>query len=270
MDVLYCHNCGAPLAPDARFCEACGARVSPPGANPPERRKGGGGKAALIIALSVLVLALAAAALWFFVLRGGDAPEPPETGQQGGLVLTTPGPAPSVTIPPTPKPTPEPTPEPVALESTDAGFMDRAPCTRVFFSRAESSSMIVHNGTSYGPDRAIDGDPNTSWQENAPGYGLGETLTLYFDGARDVRVFGIFPGFDQSDYAWNGNARPSRMLVELSDGSEFEIRLPDSRAWQYFEFSAPVSTEYLRFTILDVYPGAEWEDTAITDICAWA
>ena len=212
MDVLYCHNCGAPLAPDARFCEACGARVSPPGANPPERRKGGGGKAALIIALSVLVLALAAAALWFFVLRGGDAPEPPETGQQGGLVLTTPGPAPSVTIPPTPKPTPEP----VALESTDAGFMDRAPCTRVFFSRAESSSMIVHNGTSYGPDRAIDGDPNTSWQENAPGYGLGETLTLYF------------------------------------------------------EFSAPVSTEHLRFTILDVYPGAEWEDAAITDICAWA
>lgn len=212
MDVLYCHNCGAPLAPDARFCEACGARVSPPGANPPERRKGGGGKAALIIALSVLVLALAAAALWFFVLRGGDAPEPPETGQQGGLVLTTPGPAPSVTIPPTPKPTPEP----VTLESTDDGFMDRAPCTRVFFSRAESSGMIVHNGTSYGPDRAIDGDPNTSWQENAPGYGLGETLTLYF------------------------------------------------------EFSAPVSTEHLRFTILDVYPGAEREDAAITDICAWA
>lgn len=173
MDVLYCHNCGAPLA-------------------------------------------LAAAALWFFVLRGGGAPEPPETGQQGGLVLTTPGAAPSVTIPPAPKPTPEPTPEPVALESTDAGFMDRAPCTRVFFSRAESSGMIVHNGTSYGPDRAIDGDPNTSRQENAPGYGLGETLTLCF------------------------------------------------------EFSAPVSTEHLRFTILDVYPGAEWEDAAITDICAWA
>lgn len=57
--------------------------------------------------------------------------------------------------------------------------------------------------------------------------------------------------------------------MELSDGRAYVMELDDERSWQGFEFLSPVETEYLRFTILEVYQGSEWEDTAITDIRAY-
>ena len=30
----YCHNCGAPLADDVRFCTACGSPLDPPETEP--------------------------------------------------------------------------------------------------------------------------------------------------------------------------------------------------------------------------------------------
>ena len=91
----YCHNCGAPLADDVRFCTACGARLDPPETEPampeaavtpeipetapetpdippmpgeilpPKKRKK---RIWLWILIPVVVLALAAGALYYFLV----------------------------------------------------------------------------------------------------------------------------------------------------------------------------------------------------------
>lgn len=265
---MRCPVCGSPLEPDARFCESCGARLD---AAPHGRVKPG--RLALVIVLALLALALLAAAVWFFFLRGEDGPAgeaaAPESAPGESLPgLAPPAETPVLTLPPeTPEPTPEPTPPVELARSYDFNPEDAA---RLYFSGAEASSEVFSNGRSYDAGKAIDDDHNTSWQEDAPGYGIGEHITVRFEHETRVRVLGIFPGFDQSQSAWDRNGKPSRMLVELSDGRRFEIALDKSPAYQYFEFSEPVYTEYLRFTILDAYPGSEWEDTAVTELRAWA
>ena len=96
----YCHNCGAPLADDVRFCTACGSPLDPPEtepampesavmpempepapempvmpgeALPPEPPKKRKKRIWLWILLPVVVLALAAGALYYFLVW--NAPE---------------------------------------------------------------------------------------------------------------------------------------------------------------------------------------------------
>ena len=96
----YCHNCGAPLVDDVRFCTACGSPLDPPEtepampesavmpempepapempvmpgeALPPEPPKKRKKRIWLWILLPVVVLALAAGALYYFLVW--NAPE---------------------------------------------------------------------------------------------------------------------------------------------------------------------------------------------------
>ncbi len=175
-----------------------------------------------------------------------------------------------VTYTPQPEPTPEPTVEPVLQDELVRNYYySPSENERLYFDSAAASSEIYHNGISYAADRAIDDDPNTSWQENAEGYGVGEYIMLYFDSEQTVSGIMLFPGFDQSESAWVRNGRPARLKVELSDGRSYQIEVDDLQEWQGYEFSAPVETSYIQFTILDVYESTQWEDTAITDIRAY-
>ena len=96
----YCHNCGAPLVDDVRFCTACGSPLDPPEtepampesavmpempepapempvmpgeALPPEPPKKRKKRIWLWILLPVVVLVLAAGALYYFLVW--NAPE---------------------------------------------------------------------------------------------------------------------------------------------------------------------------------------------------
>ena len=49
--------------------------------------------------------------------------------------------------------------------------------------------------------------------------------------------------------------------------SVVDITLDDAYStWQVFELSRPVDTTYVRITVNSVYPGSQWDDTAISDI----
>lgn len=262
----------------------------------PQAGRKSDGKTGLLVVLLLVVLLVAGAAIWYFVLRDGELPDIFGSGSQNTAApafseapytqapaVNTPAQAPKPTeepspIPatPTPEPEPTPTPEPETTPTpTPADGLVKSyyykplEDDRLYFSYADASSEILHNGIYYSAFRAMDDDPNTSWQEDVDGDGIGEYLILSFD--REVTVGGImiFPGFDQSESAWERNGRPAKLRVELSDGSTYDISLDDLREWQGYEFLSPVRTEYLKFTILDVYTGSEWDDTAITDIRAY-
>ena len=60
--------------------------------------------------------------------------------------------------------------------------------TELYFQSAGASSELVQENTGIynGAVCAVDGDVITSWQEGAPGNGVGETLTLGFSGTQIV------------------------------------------------------------------------------------
>jgi len=258
-------------------------RPEPVSRAPKQKSRSASGKNAAVIAVLVLiVLAMAGLGIWFFLFQQDGTPWKPGGDVSGNAAMpsipTLPAaaetlvPTQSPTSAPTPTPLPELTPSPTPEPPDDlvmSNYYSPTEADRLYFSYADASSEILHNGIYYSAEKAMDDDPNTSWQEDAEGYGIGEYITLYFSRTQTVGGIMLFPGFDQSESAWERNCRPAKLLVELSDGSSYEISVNDIRDWQGYEFLTPVETEYLRFTILDVYPGTEWEDTAITEIRAY-
>ena len=52
-----------------------------------------------------------------------------------------------------------------------------------------ASSELIYEGKTFRAGYAVDNDTSTCWQEGAYGWGVGETITLQFDGYYDVRIY---------------------------------------------------------------------------------
>ncbi|GAA4314213.1 NADase-type glycan-binding domain-containing protein [Nibribacter koreensis] len=136
------------------------------------------------------------------------------------------------------------------------------------------------NGTNYSASNAHDLSYKTAWIEGAEGYGIGEKLTYHFpaDNPRITKVI-VVNGYVKSDQAWKDNTRVKKLMMYLN-GKPFRVlNLQDTKKKQSFSFS-PLGNDNtqakslskkhtpwtLTFEILEVYPGAEYKDTAITEI----
>lgn len=117
----------------------------------------------------------------------------------------------------------------------------------------------------YDPSKLFDGRSDTAWVENDPGDGIGETITLDFGRERRLAGFEIMNGYDKDQRTWSNNSRVSRFELAM-DSRKIAAELPDRRGMNAFEFGAPVSTRSLELTILDVYPGEKYRDTAISQL----
>ena len=140
---------------------------------------------------------------------------------------------------------------------------------QVFFSRAAATSQIYASALDYYADKAIDGAIKTSWQENVEGQGIGEALTLYFDRDTAISYIGIFAGSFESEEAYYANSRLKRAKIDFSQGESFEYDFDDVPTITLIELSQTVSTRFVRITIEDVFPGYEWDDTAIAEVSAF-
>ncbi|MGD9914821.1 MAG: caspase family protein [Rhizobiaceae bacterium] len=118
----------------------------------------------------------------------------------------------------------------------------------------------------YSPAMLFDGNPATAWVENDEGAGLGQSITLYFSGERQLAGFDILNGYDKDEKTWANNSRVKGATLELSNGKSFAIELPDVRDTNRFSFSKPVKTESVTITIDSVYEGAKFADTAISEL----
>ncbi len=125
----------------------------------------------------------------------------------------------------------------------------------------ESKYHILHL-----PERAIDGDLATGWAEGVSGQGIGESITVYFDGMYLVSGIKIYAGYQKNNDSYNKNSRPKEVYVEFSDGSGESCILKDMNDVQNMKFASSVITDSITLRIDSVYPGDEYEDTVITEI----
>ena len=105
-----------------------------------------------------------------------------------------------------------------------------------------------------------DFDEATVWSEGAPEQGRGEFVTARIDAALPLKGFRLFPGDGGSDKAWERSPHPKTILVGLSDGSRFEVDLPQSTfedlsrtGGVFVEFPSPQNTDCLSVLLLDAY-----------------
>ena len=139
--------------------------------------------------------------------------------------------------------------------------------------QAEASSSLVSQktGAVFGPERMLDGDAGTSWQEGADGLGEGETLSFSFYGETvPLKVISFYGGSFQSEEKFRENGRPAALTVIFRLGGEekerFTVELEDAMKPNYHELNQAVSCDSLDIQINAVYPGSRYEDTAVTEM----
>lgn len=137
---------------------------------------------------------------------------------------------------------------------------------------ARASSILENNHDRYGPMNIIDNKSETAWSEGATGNGIDEWIEIQRDGLVHVSKIVISNGYHVSDDIYNKNARLKRFRLDLSGGEYIYYDASKSKSSDYhiyIHFDRPISTDYIKLTILDVYEGNKYEDTCITEIKAY-
>ncbi len=129
-----------------------------------------------------------------------------------------------------------------------------------------ATSVLAEENIIHDPDKISDGLLSTSWVEGVSGYGIGESVTLYFDDIYNIDGCVINAGYQRSQYLYDKNARPSEILLTFSDGTSETVLLDDIFRSQHILLSSPVLTDSVTLTILSSYRGSAFEDTAIAEI----
>lgn len=174
-----------------------------------------------------------------------------------------------------------------AIQAKDSDFMPDGPdvevqpgcswyCAGNVSAFLASSELKPSGGNTYIAKNAHDFNVKTAWVEGKDGYGKGEYLEYTFD-LRDKKGYkpGITKiilanGYKKSKKSWSDNSRLKKIkmyvdnkpyaILELLDSFEFQtiqigkIMLPQDKIMKF------------KFEILDVYPGAKYKDTAISEL----
>lgn len=135
-----------------------------------------------------------------------------------------------------------------------------------------ASSQLNHaNKDRYSPSNAHDLDYETAWVEGVEGNGIGEYLRYHFRPYKvTVHTIIVANGYVKTQEAWTNNARVKKLKVSVN-GKPFAIfELEDRRADQAFSIP-PISYSEkaggtIQFEILEVYPGAKYQDAVISEI----
>ncbi len=279
---VTCRVCGTENRPTRLFCSNCGSYLQAEGEDtweelPPRdlatpldppfepepapnatadagQRRGGGRSRAVGVALLLLLLAVAAALgalLYATLLSGGDA----DGG--GGVATST---TTRVSTSSTTGATPESTTSSVASGTTRARGSSISPAS------VEASSVLpAENDLTYEPDNLLDGSLATAWQESAEGNREGEWVRFDFGRTITLSAIEIANGYQKDDSRFSGNPRVETLRVEYSDGTTQQVRLYDDTGFQEIT-PAPKPTEWLRLTILSVYPGDSWDDAGFSEV----
>jgi hypothetical protein len=138
-----------------------------------------------------------------------------------------------------------------------------------------SSTLAPQGNNNYKVINLNDNDPTTAWVEGHSEYGIGEFIE--FNGlmpGSDSELY-ILNGYQASKSSWENNSRVKHLKVSLNGKGYFIIELVDVMGSQSLvlpkDFNealekAPENKKLIRMTILEVYPGLKWKDTAISEI----
>jgi len=134
--------------------------------------------------------------------------------------------------------------------------------------KISSSSVLLPQGyCDYYPENIADDNPATAWVEGAKEYGIGQYIEIMDWAICDAKTIWILNGYQSSPGVWENNSRIKKMLISFNDKDICYVKLADKMGRQ--EITLPVEIKEkgkFRFTIIEVYPGAKYKDTAISGL----
>lgn len=124
----------------------------------------------------------------------------------------------------------------------------------------------------YHPNYAMDGDPQTAWNEGAPSSGAGEWLKLSI--GEDASLYNIsqlrirlLNGYQKSEELYEKNSRIKTLQVTINGSQKETFTLPDDQEWQELLFPLPkITLESIELKVLDVYEGKKYQDLCISEV----
>jgi hypothetical protein len=129
---------------------------------------------------------------------------------------------------------------------------------------ATASSYLELDYHDYTPDLLVDGDPTTAWAEGATNDGTGQSFRVSLGEEQPVKEVRVLPGYVKRPDLFLRYNRPSRMLVQFSDGSHYVLNLKDDASYQRFPVDARAT--WAKFTILGVYRGTTRNETYVSEV----
>ena len=129
---------------------------------------------------------------------------------------------------------------------------------------AASSFLPTEGEYAYGPDLAFDGDVSTAWNEAVSAAGIGEYIEVRLSDQVEFNEIVVMGGYFDSRW-FKSNNRVKKLRV-TADDREYTFEFRDQMTAQQFRFPAAITSDVVRFTIADVYPGDKWNDTPIAEI----
>ncbi len=169
--------------------------------------------------------------------------------------------------------------EPAAFsEYVENGRIPRSAIVKI---QASSTLPDAQEGQiSYKVDNLLDSNPETAWVE---GKGAGVTLEIWLKGYA-VDAVGILNGYTKSEAAFEENAEPSVVRVQMpTNGEEGDNdrpvtlaprkfkdfnpkQIPDFVDWIGDYGDAYKETKYIKIIIDKTHPGTKYTDTAISEL----
>jgi len=148
-------------------------------------------------------------------------------------------------------------------------------CHTIYDQVLASSTLGPQGKNNYNVSNVSDDNPKTAWVEGQDDYGIGAYLEF-----TNFVIYGsqihILNGYQSSQTSWENNSRVKKLKVSCNGKDLCTLDLGDVMGIQTFTLTDAMLQKInpseegrqktIRFTIMDVYPGIKWKDTAITEI----
>lgn len=139
---------------------------------------------------------------------------------------------------------------------------------------AKASTTLAQQGKyKYLASNVSDDNPTTAWVEGNVDYGIGEFLEFKDWVPMGNGEISILNGYQSTKTAWENNSRVKKFKISINGKDICILELGDVMGVQ--TFNLPVNalktlqgatSGILRFTIIEVYTGLKYKDTAISGI----
>lgn len=135
-----------------------------------------------------------------------------------------------------------------------------------------ASSVLASQGkTTYNAEHVIDFKP-TAWVEANPGAGEGESISFRYEklsADEPITSITIYNGFQKSELLYKKNSRVKVARLLVNGVPAYDLQLKDTMKGQSFSIDITPKDGFpviLTLRIMSVFPGEQYQDTAITEI----
>jgi hypothetical protein len=138
--------------------------------------------------------------------------------------------------------------------------------TFLLLSSAYAGTAATSAKKDAGSKLAVDGLLQTSWMEDAPGYGQNEAYTLTLHKSIDIKTLSIWPGnLSNGSRSFKQYARPKLIRI-LVDGNQIgdAVRLTDDM--RRFDIDIETTGRKIEIVVDEVFEGVVYSDMAIAEI----